>query len=54
MQTAFKLSTLAAAGLALLASLATAGAQEPIRIGVLQPMTGPATKNGRRCRSRAT
>ena len=24
----------------------SARAQEPIRIGVLQPMTGPATKNG--------
>jgi branched-chain amino acid transport system substrate-binding protein len=27
-------------------SLISARAQEPIRIGVLQPMTGPATKNG--------
>ena len=27
-------------------SLIPARAQEPIRIGVLQPMTGPATKNG--------
>jgi branched-chain amino acid transport system substrate-binding protein len=46
MQTAFKLSMLTVAGLSLLAGIATARAQEPIRIGVLEPMTGPATKNG--------
>jgi branched-chain amino acid transport system substrate-binding protein len=46
MPTAFKLSPLALAGLSLLASIAIARAQEPIRIGVLEPMTGPATKNG--------
>src|SRR5262245_30271034 len=46
MQTACNLSVLAVAGLSLLAGIATARAQEPIRIGVLEPMTGPATKNG--------
>jgi len=44
MRIAFKLSTLAIAAAALLAG--SAGAQEPIRIGVLQPLTGPSTKNG--------
>jgi branched-chain amino acid transport system substrate-binding protein len=41
----FASAFLAATALAAL-SLSPARAQEPIRIGVLQPMTGPATKNG--------
>ena len=44
MRTSLKYFGLAAA-MALLAS-APAGAQQPIRIGVLQPLTGPSTKNG--------
>ena len=44
MRIARTLSTLAVAALGLLAG--NARAQEPIRIGVLQPLTGPSTKNG--------
>jgi branched-chain amino acid transport system substrate-binding protein len=40
------LAPLAIGAVALLATIATGRAQEAIRIGVLQPMTGPATKNG--------
>jgi branched-chain amino acid transport system substrate-binding protein len=46
MQIVAKLLSAALAMAALAAQSGTAGAQEPIRIGVLQPMTGPATKNG--------
>src|SRR5262249_6948980 len=43
---ALRWAALAAGAVALLATVAPGAAQEPIRIGVLQPMTGPATKNG--------
>jgi branched-chain amino acid transport system substrate-binding protein len=43
---ALRWSALAAGAVALLATIVPGAAQEPIRIGVLQPMTGPATKNG--------
>ena len=46
MPVALRLATFAVAAVALLGTAATGHAQEPIRIGVLQPMTGPATKNG--------
>jgi branched-chain amino acid transport system substrate-binding protein len=46
MQIALRLSTLAVGAVALIGTLATAAAQQPIRIGVLQPLTGPSTKNG--------
>ncbi|HEY1363466.1 MAG TPA: ABC transporter substrate-binding protein [Xanthobacteraceae bacterium] len=45
MRVSFQLVAFAAA-MSLLAGIGDARAQEPIRIGVLQPMTGPATKNG--------
>ena len=46
MPVALRSATFAVAAVALLGTAATGRAQEPIRIGVLQPMTGPATKNG--------
>ena len=46
MPVALRSATFAVAAVALLGTAATGHAQEPIRIGVLQPMTGPATKNG--------
>ena len=46
MPDALRLATLAVATVALFGTATTGHAQEPIRIGVLQPMTGPATKNG--------
>ena len=46
MPDALRLATLAVAAVALLGTATAGHAQEPIRIGVLQPMTGPATKNG--------
>src|SRR3954451_15240300 len=46
MPVALRSATFALAAVALLGAAATGHAQEPIRIGVLQPMTGPATKNG--------
>ena len=46
MPRALRLAPLAIGAVALLATIATGWAQEAIRIGVLQPMTGPATKNG--------
>ena len=46
MPRAFKSSTLIVAIASLLAATITAHAQAPIRIGVLEPMTGPANKNG--------
>jgi branched-chain amino acid transport system substrate-binding protein len=45
MRNGLPLAALAAAAFSLL-SHAPAGAQDPIKIGVLQPMTGAATKNG--------
>ena len=46
MPDALRLATLAVATVALFGTATAGHAQEPIRIGVLQPMTGPATKNG--------
>ena len=46
MQIVAKLLSAALAMAALAAQSGTAGAQEPIQIGVLEPMTGPANKNG--------
>ena len=43
---ALRWAALAAGAAALLATMVPGAAQESIRIGVLQPMTGPATKNG--------
>ena len=45
MRTSLKYCALAAA-IALLAGTPAGAQQQPIRIGVLQPMTGPLTKNG--------
>ncbi len=46
MPRAFKSSTLIVAIASLFAATMMAHAQAPIRIGVLEPMTGPANKNG--------
>src|SRR5215212_11565145 len=46
MRTAFKLVLAAACSAALLAGAHIASAQQPIRIGVLLPLTGPFAKNG--------
>src|SRR5262249_18800825 len=46
MQTAFKLSTLAAAGVFLLSSIATPRAPETHRIGGFGPISRPAAQNG--------
>src|SRR3954465_683807 len=46
MPVALRSATFAVAAVALLGTAAPGPAQEPIRIGVLEPMTGPATKNG--------
>ena len=46
MPVALRSATFAVAAVALLGTAATGHAQEPIRIGVLLPLTGPLAKNG--------